>query len=57
MALGSAWWIEHPPVTQGLDRRFESNAHETRRLGVESLTIQVRSYWHSGKNLFKIFRL
>jgi hypothetical protein len=52
-----AWWVEHPPVTQGLDRGFESKAHETRGFSVEPLPIQVGSYWHSGKNLLKIFRL
>jgi hypothetical protein len=42
---------------EGLDGGFECDAHETRGFGVESLTIQVGSYWHSGKNLFKILRL
>ena len=35
--------------------RRESKAHETRGFGVESLTIEVGSYWHSGENLFKFF--
>jgi hypothetical protein len=49
--------IELSPVAPGLDGGFESKAHATRGFGVESLTFQVGPYRHSGKNLFKIFRL
>ena len=47
MALAIASrWVVNAPVMQGLDSELECEAQETRRLGIEPLTIKILSDWH-----------
>ena len=36
-------------TVQGCDGGLESNPHDTRNLGIESVTFQVGSDWHGGE--------
>ena len=37
------------PSMQGRDGRLESNSHETRSLGIESVSVQIGSDWHGSE--------